>query len=47
MSKKEIYAAFDEIIALEASGNFAAASKRIRSINRRASHDARKSIIKV
>lgn len=34
MSRGEIYAAFDAILSMEASGNYDGAKKRLRSINR-------------
>lgn len=34
MSKSEIFAVYDAIVSLEASGNFATACKKMRSINR-------------
>lgn len=34
MSRGEVYAAFDAILSMEASGDYKGANKRLRSINR-------------
>ena len=42
MSKQEIYAAYDAILAFEASGNYRKAGRLIRSINKAVSRRTRK-----
>ena len=42
MKQYEVFEAYDAIIALEASGNYRAACKRMRSINKCAKRRAKK-----
>ena len=42
MSRGEIYEAFDAILSLEASGDFASAGRLMRSINKQTSRRTRK-----
>lgn len=42
MSRGEIYAAFDAILSMEASGNYDGANKMLRSINLKANRRTRK-----
>lgn len=42
MSKSEIYEAFDAILSLEASGDFASAGRLMRRVNRKANKEARR-----